>query len=1500
MKTKFKLANRILSLVLALVMVVGLVPMTAFAATTEAVDLGKELKYITYSSGATQYFSYENYLYKATYENIKVSQIGISTKDNNLILCSPEYEEIGAKLRNEYQGLLAWGALPKNQSDSLACYSNSINFTTATSYENYVKAVTITCSAVNEPTWSWNGTSSATATFTAKNADVFTKANATISSETISEATNCQTKDQVKYTATVTFNGQTYTDTKTEDGDFGPHNINYLAASPTVTANCQTPGCSYSSGNSVSLNLQDKYYYTGSPIPDPVTGGFLHGLATYKVTYNGSEDRPSAVGSYNAALNVYDKNGTEKAGIGSSFKIDYLPSPGFNGIAGSSYQNEGVYWFTDGAKAEVLSPEGYGISTTLNSGYLSSVSFSQGDNKTVYLKRASDGAMTDAIDLSGKLKWDTSAPTGQVRLSTGNFWTNLVKKMGFGIFLKNDTTVTITAQDTDSGVKSIQYHYYYEDLINDSSLSSAEAAARLEAAIGDDWEDYSSPIKLWQDGKYIVYAKITDNVGNVSYLSSNGFVLYSDATSATTSLTTTYKSGEDRDISVALNRNTVKEVKCGDTALAGADYTVSGDKITLKSAYLDTLAAGDYTITISLNPLGETYVEALTNEKPAELTVSLTVNPRQVTVPEEDTTSFVYDGSEQTYSIASSDLYTVTGNQQTNAGTYTVTVSLKDKNNTVWDDGTTGDKTYTFYIDKKTVDLSGVKWDYTGPFKYDGLTHGVAIDESTMPYGAYISNYTGHCSIDTGNRQAAASVIYDDNYKGEATLLLDWEIVNNWTPTEYTVNGEGWMNQDFVITPADGYLISLTNAASGDWNESLTYSAETADGSVTVYLKRESDGTISLAKTVNYKIDKTAPTGKVEFVERTGWETFVNSITFGLFYKDEVTVKVTDIDHLSGVGKIEYASADKAMTLDEVKEIADWTEYNGSFGVSLEDAKKFVYFIRITDNAGNETYLSTDGVEYDTKTPVISGIENGKTYYTTQKVTVDDKNVGAIMLNGTPATENITLEGNKDAAYTVVVTDLAGNKTTVTVIMKPISALAAPIDDLTKDNVNSGHEQAVDGVIAAVLAVDTTDASEEEKTALKEIAQEAALLEKIIDDTKAEVARINGELNKHDGSTVNSDDVAALEQLSKDMKKLTDAGNLTQAERAALTEGAADIAEMQKTIAGTTAENDRISGAVEDYNLAAVTSDDKNDLEQLLAEINKHLASTNLTEKEKEDLEDAAEKTEGLLGAIENAADATDTENIEKVENVTAENITPEDKTNLEKAKADLEKALEENGGNYTENEKKAIGDKIKRIDDALEVIGNVEVVEKIIDMLPAVDTVEPDDEKAIEAITNALTAYNALSAYEKSLVDEDTKASLNELAAACVAYDIVEGDGSSWTEDSDNSITFVVNGLFSKFVGIKVDGKDVDKADYEAKAGSTIVTLKGSYLETLKSGEHTITVVYADGSTDGTFKITEKTNVPATGDNSNIWLWFALAFISGGAVIALTVVDRKRKTVNY
>ncbi len=1268
MKTKFEISNRILSLVLALVMVLGMLPMmnmTAYAAT-EVPELSK-LPFIDYTDGATQYFKYDNYLYRVIYTNLQnVTTTSLYINNSGKLFYCPSKTSY-KDLINTEKNAIRTSDLPKSADESLSCYGSSSDRNVK--YSDY-RIVWITYVEVDEPSWDWSDSSSPTATFTAKNTDVCATVKASnVSSNTI-EAANCQEKDKTTYTASVTFNGQTYTDTKTDKGDIGPHNISCSLRGNAVTANCENSGCPLSTGNSVTLNIQDVYYYTGQPIPDPVTGEFNHNMATYKVTYNGSEILPSAVGSYKVTLNAFNADGVNAAGFMKSFVIEYLDAPSLSEfkVSDYTYKNGDTYWFAPGATATVTPPEGYMISTMLGGTYGGSVSFDEDDSKTVYLKRTSDGAMTDAIDLSSILRWDITAPMGSIKLSP-HAWDDLNINSSFTVFSKDSVEISITAQDTESGVKSVQYYVADRDLINGGD------AAALEAAVDANWKTYNDAISLPLNGKYIVYAKITDYIGNVTYLSSDGIVLYSDATSTTTHLTTTYKAGEDKDIFVALNGNTIKEVKCGDTALLGTDYTVSGDKITLNADYLDTLAAGDYTITISLNPLGETYLEYPNNVKPAELTVNLTVNKRQVAVPTEDITSFVYDGGEQTYNITPSDWYTVTGNKQTNAGTYTVTVSLKDKNSTVWDDGTTEDKTYTFHIDKKTVDLSGVKWDYTEPFKYDGLTHGVAIDESTMPYGASVSRYTGHSYIDAGSRQAAASIIYDDNHKGEATLLLDWEIVNNWTPTEYTVSGEGWMNQDFVITPSDGYLISLTNTANGKWKDSLTYSDETDNGSVKFYLKNEADGTISLAKTVSYKLDKTDPTGKVEFDERNGWETFLNTISFNLFYKDEVTVKVTTDNDLSGIAKIEYASSDKAMTLNEVMDIADWTEYNGSFGVTKPEAEKFVYFIRITDNAGNVTYLSTDGAQYDTTAPVISGIENGRTYYTTQKVTITDKNIDTITFNGEQATENITLEGNKEATYTIVATDKAGNKTTVIVTMKPIKELAKATENLGNDNVTSNNAPA--------------------------------------------------------------------------------------------------LRELVETLNELIADPD--------------TSDDG---ERETLEQHKHIA-------------------ESLLKTIEDAAKAIETENTEKVKDVTAENVTPKDKTDLEKAKEDLEKALEDYASNMTEDEKKAIQDELGRIDDALRVIGNVEAVEELIDKLP--DTIKKDDEAAIKAADDAL---GALTDYEKSLVDKNAKKALDDAKAAL--------------------------------------------AELKKPADST---------------------------------------TPATGDNSNLFLWIAMLFISGGAVITLTVVDRKKRS---
>lgn len=307
---------------------------------------------------------------------------------------------------------------------------------------------------------------------------------------------------------------------------------------------------------------------------------------------------------------------------------------------------------------------------------------------------------------------------------------------------------------------------------------------------------------------------------------------------------------------------------------------------------------------------------------------------------------------------------------------------------------------------------------------------------------------------------------------------------------------------------------------------------------------------------------------------------------------------------------------------------------------------------------------------------------------------------------------------------------------------------------------------------------------------------------------------------------------------------------------------------------------------LKDYDPKAVTSEDKDELQDMLDEIDMILDDENITTNGKNAMEEVKKQVEDLIKAINDAAKATDTENTDKVEDVTADNVTPEDKSDLEKAKADLEKALEDNGGNYTEDEKKVIEDELKRIDDALKVIENVEAVQDAISDLPA--TVEPDDEETVAKIAAAKKAYDELTDYEKSLVDPETKEKLDKLTNGIVAYDIVKGDGSSWAKGTDGSITFTVNGPISKFSGIKIDGKAVDAQHYEVKAGSTIITLKASYLETLAAGEHSITVVYTDGETSGTFNVQAKSTTPATGDNSHLVLWFSLMIVSCAAILVL------------
>ena len=139
-------------------------------------------------------------------------------------------------------------------------------------------------------------------------------------------------------------------------------------------------------------------------------------------------------------------------------------------------------------------------------------------------------------------------------------------------------------------------------------------------------------------------------------------------------------------------------------------------------------------------------------------------------------------------------------------------------------------------------------------------------------------------------------------------------------------------------------------------------------------------------------------------------------------------------------------------------------------------------------------------------------------------------------------------------------------------------------------------------------------------------------------------------------------------------------------------------------------------------------------------------------------------------------------------------------------------------------------------------------------------------------------------------------------IPAAPADYDILNGANSKWTQDSDGNISVRGSGEFSKFVGVKVDGKTVDEKYYTVKEGSTIVTLKPEYLNTLTVGKHTLEIVWTDGTANTTFTVDAKpantdTKSPQTGDSSSIALWIALLFVSGFGVVATAVYGKKRKS---
>ena len=254
---------------------------------------------------------------------------------------------------------------------------------------------------------------------------------------------------------------------------------------------------------------------------------------------------------------------------------------------------------------------------------------------------------------------------------------------------------------------------------------------------------------------------------------------------------------------------------------------------------------------------------------------------------------------------------------------------------------------------------------------------------------------------------------------GDMTLTAQWRI-NRYTVTFDTDGGSEVDAQTVAYgekakTPADPTKTGYTFAG---WE--LGGNAYDFAAAVT--------GNMTL--TAKWK-DSEKPTGEIK-ISKNSWKSFLNNITFGLFFKDTQTVTINAADN-SGTVFVSYLVTHQDLSEAELQSLV-FSGYQEPF--HIDPNGEYIVYAMLVDASLNITYLRSDRITLDNVQPVIGGIENGKTYCKAQTVTINEKYVDTVTVNGAAVTLNenggFTL-APANGGQRIVVTDKAGNTAEMTV-----------------------------------------------------------------------------------------------------------------------------------------------------------------------------------------------------------------------------------------------------------------------------------------------------------------------------------------------------------------------------------------------------------------------------------------------------------------------------------
>lgn len=233
---------------------------------------------------------------------------------------------------------------------------------------------------------------------------------------------------------------------------------------------------------------------------------------------------------------------------------------------------------------------------------------------------------------------DITAPEVEVSIR-GNSFKEFMNRITFGLFFKQTQTVEVKAHDFGSGIKKVEY------LLSETAFVDKDAITGnwTELTLNDDRKAYFS---IEPSQKTFVYVRVTDMSDNITVVNTDGVVVYTDAEAITGAQTFTKNTDFDVVYKLNLNGNFVAKVYNGTEEIGvGSDYALlTNGMLMLKNSYLRTLAAGEYTIRLTIKPMGENYADNYGNDAPADVVLKLTVEKKAPTLDHKESDGKIYDG----------------------------------------------------------------------------------------------------------------------------------------------------------------------------------------------------------------------------------------------------------------------------------------------------------------------------------------------------------------------------------------------------------------------------------------------------------------------------------------------------------------------------------------------------------------------------------------------------------------------------------------------------------------------------------------------------------------------------------------------------------------------------------------------------------------------------------------------------------------------------------------